>query len=132
MNAIKKILSSVTRTQCVEFGQVCVGVALCFALYLKESDLVIIALILTLVSIVVPRLFFPFAVLWFGLAKLLNTMSTTLIMTMVFFLIVCPVALLRQLMGKDSLRLKEFKKNKDSVMHDRDRTYTKEDFLHTF
>ena len=130
MKATKKF--STTKKQCMEFGQVATLAALIFALRFKNEHFVIAACVLILVTIVLPIIFFPFAFLWFGLSRLLSLVSPVIIMGMLFFLVVTPVGLFRRLLGKDSMRLKQFKKNKQSVMINRDHLYTESDLLHTF
>ena len=53
-------------------------------------------------------------------------------MALVFFLVVAPVGIFRKLMGKDRMKIKEFKKGRQSVMVSRDHQYTGQDFLNTF
>jgi hypothetical protein len=56
--------------------------------------------------------------------------GSTIMMSIVFFVIVTPVGLVRRMLGRDPLKLRQFKKGKQSVMKDRDHQYTAEDFLH--
>jgi hypothetical protein len=132
MGGFKGILARTTKKQSVEFGQVAVLVSTFLALYRKESNFVIAAFILSLFTIVSPFIFYPFAVFWFGLSKILNLISSRILMGVIFLLIVIPVGLSRKLLGKDNLKLKQFKKNRESVMINRDYLYTEVDFLHTF
>jgi hypothetical protein len=132
MKAAKKFSSRIAKKQCMEFGQVATLLALIFALYYKNDHLVAVAFVLILVTIVLPIIFYPFAVVWFGLSELLSIVSPAIILTIIFFLIVTPVGLIRRLLGKDSMQLKQFKKNRQSVMIDRNHLYTKSDLLHTF
>jgi hypothetical protein len=132
MKIAKKITLKVTKKQCMEFGQVATLAVLLFALRYKNDHLVIAAFVLILITIVLPIIFYPFAVVWFGLSELLGTVGPAVILTIIFFLIVTPVGLTRRLLGKDSLRLKQFKKSRQSVMINRDHLYTESDLLHTF
>jgi hypothetical protein len=66
------------------------------------------------------------------LAQTLNTLSTTLLLTLVFFCIVVPVALIRRLAGADPLRLKEFKKGRGSVLVTRNHPWSKQDLKNLF
>jgi large-conductance mechanosensitive channel len=93
---------------------------------------VLLALVLTLITIAIPVILYPFAVIWFGFSKLLGVISTFIMMALVFFLIVAPVGILRKLMGKDRMKMKEFKKSRQSVMVNRNHLYSAEDFLNTF
>jgi hypothetical protein len=130
MKATKKY--SITKKQCMEFGQVATMAALIFALHFKNDQFVIAAFVLILVTIVVPIIFYPFAVLWFGLSKLLSIVSPAIILGILFFLVITPMGLFRRLLGKDSMKLKQFKKNKHSVMIERNHLYTGTDLLFTF
>ena len=132
MKTAKKIAIKVTKKQCIEFGQVATLAVLFFVLRYKNEHWVIAAFVLILITIVLPIIFYPFTVVWFGLSELLSIVGPAIILTIIFFLIVTPVGLIRRLLGKDSMRLKQFKKNKQSVMINRDHLYTESDFLHIF
>jgi len=76
--------------------------------------------------------YYPFAILWFGLSNLLGTIVSKILLSIVFFIIVLPVALLRRMLGKDSLLLKKFKKSSESVMKTRNQTYVATDLEKPF
>ena len=130
MSNFRNVISGVTKKQCTEFALVTVLATIILALYFGNDVFVKAALVLTLLTIVVPVIFYPFAVLWFGLAKVLNVIGSAVMMSVVFFVIVMPVGLVRRMLGRDPLKLRQFKKGKQSVMKDRDHQYIAEDFLH--
>jgi multisubunit Na+/H+ antiporter MnhG subunit len=132
MKILKKLFPAITTKQSVEFGQVSILVAITLAWYLKEHDWVITAFLLTLTTILVPIAFYPFAVLWVGLAGILSRVSSAIILTILFFLLVTPVGLFRRMLGRDSLKLNQFKKGRQSVMVARNHRYTPADLLDTF
>ncbi|MDF2433891.1 MAG: hypothetical protein JWP44_3522 [Mucilaginibacter sp.] len=132
MAITKKFLTKITKKHCMEFGQVATLVILFLALRYKNDQLITAAFGLLLASIVLPIILYPFAVVWFALSELLSIVSPPIILTIIFFLVVIPVGLIRRLLGKDSMRLKQFKKSKQSVMIERDHLYTGADLLHTF
>ncbi len=123
---------AIKKQQCIEFGQVAILVVLFFALKYKTAVWVDIAFGLTLVTVLIPYLLYPFAFVWFGLSKILSVVGPVVLMTIIFFVIVMPVGLCRKLMGTDNLKLKQFKKTTGSVMHVRDHAFTKDDLIHTF
>jgi hypothetical protein len=82
-----------------------------------------------LVCMTVPIVFKPFAKLWFGLSHFIGTFLSKIILSIVFYTIITPMGLLRQILGKDSLMLKKFKKGTDSVFVERNHTYKSEDIL---
>lgn len=132
MPVFKEFINGITKKQCMEFGQVAALACIFFAIRFKSDHFVNAALVLSLITILMPILFYPFAVIWFGLSKLLSSVSPVIIMAFLFFLFVVPVGLYRRITGKDSLRLKQFKKGGQSVMTERNHTYTEADLLHTF
>jgi len=77
--------------------------------------LVPLAMVLLVVTMVWPRAFQPLAGLWFGLAHLLGTIMSSVILTVLFFGLVTPIGLIRRVFGADALQLKKWKKNQDSV-----------------
>jgi hypothetical protein len=122
----------VTREQTVEFGQVTILAALFLSLYTRDRHYVQAAFALTLLTMIVPRIFYPCAVAWFRLSGLLNAISTRVFMSLVFFVVVVPVGLYRRARGKDPLVIKRFKRDSASVMRSRNHIYVKEDLLKTF
>ena len=64
----------------------------------------------TVVCMTVPIVFKPFAKLWFGLSHFIGTFLSKIILSIVFYTVITPVALLRQVMGKIHLCLKSSKR----------------------
>lgn len=136
MPTMKKIFKKVSKKQSMEFGLVTVLVALFGALTSKnshhENGYVIAAFILTLVTMIVPGVFYPFAVCWFGLSVILGAISSRIMLTVVFFGVVLPVGLWRKLARRDPLQLRPFKKSKESILITRAHVYSPEDLTNTF
>lgn len=132
MLSIKKHIIGVTKKQTVEFGLVTILVTTFMAIYLRQNYFVIAAFFLTLITIIVPIVFYPFAVVWFWLSKTLSAVGSRVLLSLVFFIVVTPVGLFRRLLNRDDLKIKQFKKSTKSVMTDRDHLYTPEDFIDTF
>jgi len=127
-----KGMTNITRQQCMEFGQVATLAALVCCLYFHDFRLGTVALILLAITLLLPRLFYPLAVIWFALAKILGEINIRVLLTLVFVIVVLPVGLIRKWRGKDTLQLRRFKKGSASVMDIRNHVYTKEDLRHTF
>jgi hypothetical protein len=97
--------------------------------YGLELNLVLsISIVGLLVVMILPSLFYPFTFLWLNFSLLLGRLMSKLILGIIFFIVVFPVAVFRKLLRKDSLLLKKFKSNSDSVFFVRDHRYSKEDF----
>jgi hypothetical protein len=129
---MQKIFTPVNKKQAGEFGLVAILVSLFLALYFKKNGYVLAAFVFTLITLIAPIIFYPFAVFWFGLSKILNAISSRLMMAIIFFLVVTPVGLFRKLTGTDNLKIKQFKKSSQSVMINRDHQYEPADLENTF
>jgi uncharacterized membrane protein len=129
---MQTIFTKVTKKQSGEFGLVAILVFLFLALYFKKNWYVVAAFVCTLITLIVPIIFYPFAVFWFGLSKILNMISSRVMMAIIFFLVVTPIGLLRKLTGADSLKIKQFKKSNQSVMLTRDHQYEPADLEKIF
>jgi len=80
-----------------------------------------------LVVMIVPGWFYPLAILWFGFSHLLGTFMSQVILSLVYFIVVLPVALFRRMSGIDTLRLKQFKRGTGTAMHIRNHLFTPSD-----
>ncbi len=87
---------------------------------------------IVLATMIYPKILYPFAVLWFSLAKILGTIVSKIILTLVFFLVVFPMGAIRKVMGKDSLQLNEFKKSNKSVFKTRNYIFLSKDLEKPF
>ena len=77
--------------------------------------LVPLAMLFLIITMAWPKLFRPLAGLWFELSHLMGTIMSKVLLTVIFFVIVTPIGLIRRSMGADSLQLNKWKKNRDSV-----------------
>ena len=77
---------------------------------LKEGNLNIISILLGLIFLILgilnSRLLSPLNKLWFKFGILLGQVISPVIMGIIFFLVVTPIALIMKLLGKDVLKLK--------------------------
>lgn len=60
-----------------------------------------------LVAIVAPRLLTPFNKAWMKLGDLMGKVVSPLVLGIIFFVLITPVALITRLFGRDELRLKK-------------------------
>lgn len=89
-------------------------------------------IILVVILLLVPKVFFPLTWILIFCGKVLSRLVPPIILALVFYLLVTPVGLFRRLFGKDSLRITEFKKNKTSLFSVRNKLFEKEDILHPY
>ena len=91
-----------------------------------------IAIPVLVMNMIYPMFYYYFAILWIGFSHLLGTVVSKIILSVLYFALVLPVALLRRLMGKDTLKLKLFKKSGGSVMHRRNHRFSSEDIVNPY
>jgi hypothetical protein len=104
-------------------------VLLCLILFmtLDRPGFVVVALVLQVVTMTVPSLFRPAAVVWFGVSRALGAVMSPLLLGAVYVGLVAPVGIVRRALGKDDLRLRAFGGGNDSVLTSRDHTFTPAD-----
>ena len=97
-----------------------------FELYFK------FALVFVLVLLIKPVILYPFTYIWLNLSDVMGKIISKILLSIVFYLIVLPVALVRNLLGKDILLLKKFKKSDRSVFVERNHLFDMHDLVNTF
>lgn len=94
----------------------------------KDNDIYIkIALPVLVLDMIVPIIFKPLAYLWFGLAHVMGTIVSKVLLFLVFCIFVIPVGFIRKVSGKDPMQLKKWKKDKGSVFIERNLQYSAND-----
>lgn len=113
-------------------GLALVLILLLTAWFSNNSLLLPPAIILLVTAMSLSVVFKPFAMIWFALSALLGTISSKLILTLIFFLIVLPVGLIRQMTGADPLQLRNRHLKKESAFKKTKHTYQKKDLSHPY
>lgn len=117
----------ISRRQNMEMGVVLTLVLLVVGLISGEIFWYKIAVSALLVTALIPVVYTPLSRLWFGFARLAERFFSIIILTLIFYLIVTPIALLRRCFFEDTLRLRNFGKGGSSVFIIKDKTYQAED-----
>lgn len=125
-------MKTITKDQCKDTGMAMVLIGLLLAALHKKDGhanpvYIVAAIVLQVVNMTAPRIFHWPAVVWFGLSHFLGTIMSKVLLTLVFLLVVTPIAIIRRLMGRDPMQLRKFKAGPDSVMVVRDHTFTAAD-----
>ena len=127
-SGIKKIFSTdISRYQARDTGMALVLILLIIGLLLEDLLYIKIATITLIVSMTIPLFFKYVAVLWLGFSHLVGQVVSKVLLSLIFYLVLTPVGLIRKLLGYDSLKLKQFKKSTESVMQFRNITFTNND-----
>ena len=85
-----------------------------------------------LLLFICPILFRPIAIVWFSFAYKLSKISSFVVLSLVYVVVLLPVALLMKIFGRDVLKLKQFKKGTQSVFTHRAHRFVNEDILHPY
>lgn len=121
-----------TREKSVATGMALTLILIIAGLWSREILFYKAAAIALIINMALPAVYRPLSVLWFGLADILGFISTKLVLGIVYFLILLPVGLFRRIIGKDTLKLRQFKKSPGSVMLIRNHKYTVTDLINPF
>jgi multisubunit Na+/H+ antiporter MnhG subunit len=121
-----------TAEQCKDAGLAIVLIGLLWYLFSGPRYSLMVAIVCLVVAMSAPRAFGPFARVWFKLSHVLGTIVSRIFLTLLFYLLVTPVGLLRRLLGKDSMQVKAWKSGSGSLFHVRDYTYSSDDLDHPY
>ena len=124
--------TKISKKQSAESGIAIVLIFLLIGFFTKNELYYQLAIPVLVISLIFPRFFYPFAVVWFAFSSLLGSITSRVLISLMFILLVIPVGTFRRLAGKDILRLKEFKKNTDSAFIFRDKHFTSKDMKSPF
>ncbi len=125
----KHLFKDMTKDQAKDTGMAIILILFILGQFFPEKAAVfhISAIIVLIINMVAPNIYKPAAWLWFGLAHILGTIMSKLLLTIIFIFLVTPVGLVRSLLGKDTLFLKKWKKDDLSVFHVRNHSFKTED-----
>jgi hypothetical protein len=121
-----------TPEQAKDTGMAMVLICLLLGYWGKFPKFLPVSLVLLLITMVWPNAFRPLAGLWFGLSHLLSSVVSRILLTVVFFLVVTPIGLIRRLAGADALQLKKWKQGQDSVFIVREGVVQGKDMMHPY
>lgn len=131
--ALKSYFSTdITKKQATDTGMAAVLILLLIGLFTGEVLFFKVAIPVLVVNMTFPMFYYPLAIVWFGFSHLLGTYVSKILLSVVFFGLVAPIGLLRSVLRKDSLLLKEFKKSDKSVMKVRNHSFTGKDLESPF
>ena len=91
-----------------------------------------LAVVSILLLMIKPGIFYPFTFIWLNLSDFLGKIISKVLLSVIFLVFVLPVGLFRKLGGKDTLKLKFFRKSGQSVFIERNHKFTKEDLINPY
>lgn len=97
-----------------------------------EKFWLLMSIFLLVATMTWPKLFKPLVGVWFGLTHLLGSAVSFVILTLIFYVVVTPVAFIRRLKGADTLQLKQWRRTTTSVFVEKEHTYVPSDLEHPY
>lgn len=122
----------ITDKQVADTGMALTLLTLLLGFYTGRDFYFAIAVGVLLVNMLTPKVYYPMAIVWLWLAEKLSFISSSIILTGIFILLVLPVGILRRMLGKDPLQLQQFKKGTQTVMKNRDHQFVAADIEKSF
>ncbi|MCR5562657.1 MAG: hypothetical protein K6F46_04685 [Desulfovibrio sp.] len=117
--------------QCRDTALALVFLLLIVWLFTKNAAWAYAGMGLCLLAMLWPSSMKPLAKCWFGLSLMLGAVMSRVLLTLIYLLLVLPVALFRRLIGKDAMRLRQYGRRDDAVQTsafvEREHTYCAED-----
>ncbi|GAB4345594.1 MAG: hypothetical protein Kow0099_26010 [Candidatus Abyssubacteria bacterium] len=118
---------AVSRDQAKDTGMAMTLICLLVAHFGHRPYFVLPAIVLLVLTMAWPTLFHYPAKLWFGLAHIMGTVMSKVLLTLLFYGLVTPLGLIRRLGGYDPMRRRKWKNGDASVFKTREHRYRGED-----
>lgn len=119
----KFLPDTVDRDQAKDTGTALVLICLLVWYFGRSEKILALAAGLLIVNMIVPQVYKSAAKLWLGFSNLLGVVITRIVLSVLFYFLVTPVAVLKRLTGYDPMQRKKWKKDNSSVFTVRNHTY---------
>jgi len=121
--------SHFTKKEHTDSGLALILLTVITGLFTHEDVFFRITILEVLLLMIAPVVLFPFTFFWLNLSHVLGIVMSKIILSMIFILLVVPIGLFRQIIGKDRLNLKKFSKPEPSVFIIREYEFSKSDLI---
>lgn len=124
---MKYFPTTATKEQSKDTGMAIILICLIVGYFTHNYFFIAISIVVVIIDMVIPSVFKPVAIIWFGISSFLGTIMSKLLLVLLFFLLVLPVGLIRKALGYDTMKLKEWKIGTSSVFIVREHIFQFED-----
>jgi len=124
--------TSITKKKATDTGMAFVLILLLIGFFTKNNFYYKLSIPFLIVNMTYPNFYYYPAVIWLGLTELLGALVSKVILSIIYIIIVLPVSIFRKMIGKDTLQLKEFKKNRISVLKNRNHLFSDKDIKNPY
>ena len=83
--------------------------------------------IVLVLGLIIPIMFKPLAWAWLTITRLIGLIVSRVVLSLIFFLIVTPIGLVRRWTGRDTMHVGRFKKEAGSAFRERDKEFGPDD-----
>ena len=122
----------VSNKECADTSMAMTLISLLVILYTKSLTLLPLPIGLLLLGMVWPRAYSLLARLWLGISLLLGSVMSRVVLSIIFIVVVTPIALVMRLFGHDPMRRKAWKKGTESTFVSRGDLVEAKDLEHPF
>ena len=119
-------------TQTKDAGLALVLILLLGVYFTRHYSMILPISVVLVFVMTIPVIFKPFAVIWFGFSKYLGIVSSNIILTLLFIIVVVPISLVLRVLRVDPLQLRCWKSNSISAFHKVNHEYTSSDVQHPY
>ena len=124
--------ADVSNKECADTSMAMTLISLLVILFTKSLTLLPLPIGLLLLGMVWPRAYSLLARLWLGISLLLGSIMSRVVLSIIFMVIVTPIALVMRLFGHDPMRRKAWKKGTESTFVSRGDLVEAKDLEHPF
>ena len=124
--------ADVSNKECADTSMAMTLISLLVILYTKSITLLPLPIGLLLLGMVWPRAYSLLARLWLGISLLLGSIMSRVVLSIIFMVVVTPIALVMRLFGHDPMRRKAWKKGTESTFVSRGDIIEAKDLEHPF
>jgi len=121
--------NKISKEQSKDTGIIIALIVLLSGTFLKSFLLVKASIVIIFLSFLIPALFYFPSIVWFGFSRIIGSVVSKIVLTIIFIAAVVPVGLVRKAMKKDSMMIGSFKKGSGSAWAVREHKYSESDIL---
>jgi len=129
---MRLLTTNPTKSECSDTGMAMILILLLIGFFTDNSIYFKLAIPVLLLNMIYSKIFYFVAIVWLSGSQLIGTAVSKVLLSLIYITVVLPVALVRQIMGRDTLLLKAWRKNKSSIMIKRNHIYTPEDIKNPY
>ena len=114
---------NIDKNQAKDTGMAMVLICLLFGYFGQNNKLIALSIPLLIIDMIFPDIYRPLAKIWFGISNLLGTIMSKFILTIIFFVIVTPIGIIRKMFGADAMQINKWKKDTATVFKIRNHVF---------